>query len=410
MMKDDDLRGLLESPIAASSDSRRVSGALAAAAASVLVVAVILVFVLVGDTAQETSPTDERPPATAGAESSTTTTLPDTPEMFPSARVHAQAAFDSGDKAIVHFGGQTWRVGPPPEGTWVFDINSGSWHLAEKTASEPDLRVGHAMTYVGSLDGVLMYGGGEGRYLGSGCPITYCPVTLLADTWLFTSGAWQNLDPAGGPGLRYGHSMAYDSESDRVVLFGGLGLVPEFADEPAFLQETWVYDPNNNSWDEIDSDQIPSARSFSQMVYHPGTDLIYLFGGMSEQNAGEDDLWTFDVDAEEWRSIATEQGPTGRWMHQMALDGPSGNIYIFGGQMRVDKAVEGGSVAGVEITDEAWFFDSETATWRAEPFLPRPMFAHAADGAERGVIAWVGGGLYQYDTGVSDWITLAEPE
>ena len=35
------------------------------------------------------------------------------------------------------------------------------------------------------------------------------------------SGEWVNMDPDASPSARWSHAMAYDSESDRIVLFGG---------------------------------------------------------------------------------------------------------------------------------------------------------------------------------------------
>jgi hypothetical protein len=42
-------------------------------------------------------------------------------------------------------------------------------------------------------------------------------------------------------------TMAYDSESDRVILFGGcLGQT--------VWNETWAYDYNDNKWEKISGD------------------------------------------------------------------------------------------------------------------------------------------------------------
>ncbi|NIW44845.1 MAG: hypothetical protein GWN30_08790, partial [Gammaproteobacteria bacterium] len=44
------------------------------------------------------------------------------------------------------------------------------------------------------------------------------------------------------PSPRLSSFMAYDSESDVIVLFGGL------SDGGVFNDETWVFDINSNNW------------------------------------------------------------------------------------------------------------------------------------------------------------------
>ncbi|VAV99779.1 hypothetical protein MNBD_ACTINO02-2684, partial [hydrothermal vent metagenome] len=145
------------------------------------------------------------------------------PAVSPSPSTHAQVAFDASTGTVVLFGGQL-RSGPPADGTWLFRLDDGRWSVTDDKSQPPSSRVGHAMVYVDSLDATLLYGGGSRQYVfGRECLVTYfCPNSLLADTWLLASedSTWRNLDLADGPGPRYGQAIAYDSQSDRVVLFG----------------------------------------------------------------------------------------------------------------------------------------------------------------------------------------------
>lgn len=63
------------------------------------------------------------------------------------------------------------------------------------------------------------------------------------ETWAydFEANAWTNLQPAVAPAPRWAHAMAYDSQSGRVVLFGGATLEGVFED-------TWAYDFGANTW------------------------------------------------------------------------------------------------------------------------------------------------------------------
>ena len=54
------------------------------------------------------------------------------------------------------------------------------------------------------------------------------------------------LNPDGGLEVR-AHAMAYDSESDKIVIFGG-----NTGDDPFnFLDDTWVFDYNFNNWTKM---------------------------------------------------------------------------------------------------------------------------------------------------------------
>ena len=64
-----------------------------------------------------------------------------------------------------------------------------------------------------------------------------------SETWAydFNSNTWTKMNPVVHPSGRWGHVMAYDEESKRVVLFGGgTGITPS--------NETWAYDFNSNTW------------------------------------------------------------------------------------------------------------------------------------------------------------------
>jgi hypothetical protein len=63
--------------------------------------------------------------------------------------------------------------------------------------------------------GVIAIGEGEEKTVSpSPEPLSRPEDSILANTWT-------NMNPSTHPGARSGHAMAYDSESDRVILFGG---------------------------------------------------------------------------------------------------------------------------------------------------------------------------------------------
>ena len=76
------------------------------------------------------------------------------------------------------------------------------------------------------------------------------------------------------PSARNAHAMAYDTESNRIVLFGG-------ADRYSFcgLSDTWTYDVATNSWQDMNPAPAPPGRCCAGMAYDSKADRIIMFGG-----------------------------------------------------------------------------------------------------------------------------------
>jgi len=152
------------------------------------------------------------------------------PPNQPSGRqVPAMAATPSGD--VLLFGGSVGSGGL--DDSWLFSYDGvskiGAWtetNTPINVNNTPPGRGSHAMA--ATPWGVLLFGGADSsRY---------------NDTWLFTNdgvsktGTWTNRSPANSPSARSDHAMAYDSQSGKVILFGGTNLGHNLGD-------TWLYGP-----------------------------------------------------------------------------------------------------------------------------------------------------------------------
>ena len=61
----------------------------------------------------------------------------------------------------------------------------------------------------------------------------------------YNTNSWEQKDLLNTGPFKYGHKLAYDSESDKVILFGG-------GSEPYDISnETWAYDYNTDSWTQM---------------------------------------------------------------------------------------------------------------------------------------------------------------
>jgi hypothetical protein len=149
------------------------------------------------------------------------------------------------------------------------------------------------MAYSSKADRVIMWGGTDQN----GDPADDGTVWLYD----YNTNSWEGLPL--GEGLRpdpdrEGAAMVYDSESDRMILYGG----------DAFGSETWAYDLNTNTWTLMDDGSGPAGSinlSFFAMVYIPEIDRVILSGGnhCDKSCTYLEGLWVYDYNTNTWVSL-----------------------------------------------------------------------------------------------------------
>jgi hypothetical protein len=228
------------------------------------------------------------------------------------------------------------------------------------------------------------------------------------------SGALTNTDDGGGD--VFGPFMAYDSGSDRVIVFGGL-----------FSDTTWAYDPAAGVWTRMSPAVRPSQRNYGAMAYDPVSDRIILFGGGTEtENYG--DTWAYDYEADAWIELTTGKAPPARSYTSMVYDPVGRRMILFGGLDDVDPCDQGegwthdGAFPEWDHTlADTWAYDPATNTWSdlAPASAPSPRGWHdMVYEAETGLVVLFGGGpargaftaeTWLYDTAANSWSEWSSP-
>jgi hypothetical protein len=245
---------------------------------------------------------------------------------------HAMACDESTGKVIL-FGGMDASTYQELNDTWAYDPADNAWTNLNPAGAVPEGRCLHFMTYDPTAGKVILFGGSRhGGCLGDiwaydsatnawtdlspsgdkplaryGCQLVQDPDLrkvvlfggsdghLLGDTWAYDSAAntWTNLvsvaSAADKPPARQFYAMAYDSEAQRTVLFGGCGV--------ATLGDTWAYDSAANTWTNLSpAGDVPSARTYPAMVYATGIGKFILFGGSEDVAPSNptNDTWSYD--------------------------------------------------------------------------------------------------------------------
>jgi len=155
-------------------------------------------------------------------------------------------------------------------------------------------------------------------------------------------------------------ALAYDAESDEVVLFGGEGV--------GLSDETWGYNYTSNTWADLSPNPRPTQRWFHAMAYDAQSDRIVLFGGEITGGVHDDQTWIFHLNANTWTSASPGARPSGRSYHAMTYDSRSDRVLLFGGD-----------VPG--LSDEMWAYDFDANRWvpLTRPSAPRTLVAAAGD-------------------------------
>jgi hypothetical protein len=232
----------------------------------------------------------------------------------PPARQWHAAAFDAVRQETVIFGG--WdSYGSLLNDTWTFTLDAsgvGNW-TQKSPADSPTQRYSHAMAYDSNRQRVVLFGG----WGSDGVTNKY-----LNDTYEWNGTNWTQRFPSVSPGGRYCHAMAYDSNRQRVVLFGGY-------DGTADKNDTWEW--NGNDWTQTLNDSPlhgPGARSCHAMAYDSSRLVVVLFGGSSTEYLSD----TWEYNGTGWTLVSTgADHPSARHLHAMCFNAFSGLTVLFGG-------------------------------------------------------------------------------
>ncbi len=263
------------------------------------------------------------------------------PAVPPFPRLYVRMAYDNESDRIVLFGGEVWGAvwgtGYPSDSdeTWAYDFNTNTW-TNMSPSSGPSGRGSHMMAYDSESDRVIAFGG---RLL-DGKP--------LADTWAydFNSNTWTDMNPTAGPAARFDAAIAYDIESDRVILFGG--------NLPGRSDETWAYDFNSNTWTDMNPTARPTARFQAAMAYDIESDRAILFGGNLYDSTPPfaNDTWAYDLNTNSWVARVPSVNPGPRGNHAFAYDYESDRLVLHGG------------ANGYAVLGDTWLYDFNSDTWK----------------------------------------------
>ncbi len=221
----------------------------------------------------------------------------------PPARFWHTIVYDSHRQRIVLFGGGDPDHGVYFDDTWEYDGND--WQQIT-TAHSPAPRLVKSMAFDNVRNRTVLVGG-ESDAGG------------FSDTWEYDGTDWTMIQtPASPPPLSALAAMAYDSERQRMVLT---------FHEGGIRQDTWEYD--GSTWVEVTTVNAPPLRWGHAMAFDESSKRVVLVGGYAgDFNGGMDMNDTWEFDGVDWTFVPTPHSPWPPVQHTLTYYPATGQMLM----------------------------------------------------------------------------------
>ncbi|MFQ5517177.1 MAG: kelch repeat-containing protein [Acidimicrobiia bacterium] len=358
-------------------------------------------------------PVSNDPPATSGGTQPPSDTWAEHP-VWPDPRGYAAMAYDWAEVVSVMFGGQLNQFDMSDE-TWHYDHRAGQWERI--VTSGPPPRAAHAMAYDVAAKKMVMFGGIASRptfCLNS----ALCGFSEFGDTWLYDAAdrQWHEI-PVRGPSSRSGHRMAYDVDSGVVVLFGGWQTTdPRSPLRGTVFDDTWVFDTEEMTWQEMTPEPSPPPRAFQLMAYDEASDRVVMWGGAPAKEI-DTSVWAYDFESNTWTEQPQDlDAPHVRHNTSFVYDQGAGRLLTVGGVGLITTTSGRITETSTDWFDELWAYDLATNSWQALPGPGGGLTGHATSFDRLdGRLLWFGGAigirrpwdsLLEFDPTTNEWTDL----
>lgn len=197
------------------------------------------------------------------------------------------------------------------------------------------MSLGSRLAYDADSDRIILFGGSDWN-------------SLMNDTWAydFNTDTWTDMKPDISPPARNYHGMTYDVESDRVLIWGSMGT-----DLEPFDASVWAYDYNTNTWEQMPPvDPYPELRVYPALAYDAESDRTILYGGFPEG----DQTWAYDYNTNTWTRMNPATTPQKVSRHALAYSAAADRVILSGGQV---------VAAQFNYTRDTWSYDYNSDTW-----------------------------------------------
>ena len=177
----------------------------------------------------------------------------------------------------------------------------------------------------------------------------------LNDTWTFDGVTWTQVATNTPPPARAAAQMAYDSVTQKVVLFGGF-------DGANYLGDTWLWDGTTSQWRHARTAHHP-RRVTGPMLFPDPNGRVDLFGGF-DGHFYQLTMWQWT--GSDWTQVFPATVPYARSSAAVATNPTIDQVVLFGGLADVNP-------------NNTWTYDG--TTWTLQSPRTQPLLVYAASAA-----------------------------
>jgi hypothetical protein len=203
---------------------------------------------------------------------------------------------------VLLFGGKTNASQDSSAIGDTWEWNGSEWTLI--STSGPGARFGHTLAFDSARNRVVLFGGLNANG------------AAVGDTWEWNGVDWNQV-AVSGPAARFAHAMAYDPARRKTVLFGGFS--------GGLASDTWEW--NGTAWTQMATTGVP-ARFYAAAAFDEQLGRVLLLGGSTGGTVLNDvHVWTGSI----WQPASSNTSPTARWTHAMSYDAVASRMVLTGG-------------------------------------------------------------------------------
>ena len=240
---------------------------------------------------------------------------------------------------------------------WVFTVGPGTWSKLTTAGTPPSARRLHGAVYDSNGDRLIVFGG-------------YDETNVLSDVWqLSLTGAtptWSELSVAAGPSARAGMLAAFDAANNRALFYGGYALAfDEYGPTYVFSPETWSLSLGTTpAWSQLSTTGTPPDGGLGMTGGFDGaTGTLYVFGGAGDEDASIHLHKLTTGGSPEWSIVAASGDPGAREFASGGFDAVSGRFVVYGGIHEFYSEV-----------DSTWSASTYSDVWVIEPGSGSPAW------------------------------------
>jgi N-acetylneuraminic acid mutarotase len=205
------------------------------------------------------------------------------PSTAPPPLAGARMVYDVESDRMILFGGiDVSNKGWYANETWAYDYDTNTWTQMDPEVRPPGVNY-HPMAYDASADRIILIGSDA--------------YEKTDDTWVYdyNTDTWEKRETTDSPKHRDYSWMVYADAIGQVILFG--------EGKPSLKNDTWAYDYDTNTWTPLEPDTSPSERGWHAMAYSTAADQVVLFGGGRSPGATTLETWLYDPETNTWTQV-----------------------------------------------------------------------------------------------------------